>query len=354
MPSPATPLTTPAADNQPARSLGLDQDEARRHAFLLHHLTGAKDRRLLLGDVTKRLKTNAAVSLGFNDEVVSKVRETLVAGGYLRVEKVGRGVWYQVTEGGVAYLGTLQEFAPIGPGRGKVHPASNEDVRQARVAYLLLQLLQGRGHSLSSSVANKATSQSRTLELNAATSRHVRSELAARGLLTIERGTRSERYTLTDAGRLHLGTLAFYESFRFRLTGKELNLLLEAAREAAKEFTPMGVDAAQAPATEAPTAGDLAEAILKSFEDLRRERHTVSGMVPIHEVRAEVRARFGPAAARHAVFDEAVLSLWREKRVRLTSIADRGKATPEQLQNSIPGVGETLFYLEVAREPASV
>jgi hypothetical protein len=77
-------------------------------------------------------------------------------------------------------------------------------------------------------------------------------------------------------------------------------------------------------------------------------------LVPIHEVRAEVLAQFGPAAARHDVFDEAVLGLWRAKQVRLTPIADRGKVTPQQLQDAIPGVGETLYYLEGAHESAAV
>jgi hypothetical protein len=71
-------------------------------------------------------------------------------------------------------------------------------------------------------------------------------------------------------------------------------------------------------------------------------------------VRAEVRRRLGEAAGRHDHFDEVVLGLWRAKRLRLTPIADPGRATAEELQDAIPGVGETLFYLEPAHEPAPV
>jgi hypothetical protein len=178
--------------------------------------------------------------------------------------------------------------------------------------------------------------------------------LAGQGFLTITRNGRTERYTLTDAGRLHLGTLPFYDSFRFRLTGRVLNDLLEAAREADKQFAPSQATSGVYPVSEHPSKAELERTILDKFEAMRRERYSVAGLVPIHEVRADVRERLGLAAAGHDVFDEAVLRLWRDKKVRLTSIADRGKATPEQLQDGIPGVGETLFYLEAVREPVDV
>ncbi len=85
-----------------------------------------------------------------------------------------------------------------------------------------------------------------------------------------------------------------------------------------------------------------------------RERHAVGGLVPIHEVRAAVRKQFGETAARHDVFDEVVLGLWRTQKLRLTPITDHAKATPDQLQDAIPGVGEILFYLEPAHAPAIV
>jgi hypothetical protein len=43
-------------------------------------------------------------------------------------------------------------------------------------------------------------------------------------------------------------------------------------------------------------------------------------------------------------------SLWREKRIGLEGISDLGSATEQQLNDSIPGEGNTIFYLEVARE----
>lgn len=100
-----------------------------------------------------------------------------------------------------------------------------------------------------------------------------------------------------------------------------------------------------------PTA--LKAHILDTFAELLREKHTVTGLVPIHEIRAAVREKFGDEAGKHAVLDKLMLDLWREKRLKFMSIADRGRATPEQIQDGVPGVGETLFYLEVGPDYTS-
>jgi hypothetical protein len=52
--------------------------------------------------------------------------------------------------------------------------------------------------------------------------------------------------------------------------------------------------------------------------------------------------------------DEPIRELWRRGRVRMVALADLTRATSEQLNDSIPGVHETLFYLENAHgRPAS-
>jgi hypothetical protein len=127
-----------------------------------------------------------------------------------------------------------------------------------------------------------------------------------------------------------------------------LNDLLEAAREAAKQFG--GAPKAEAAA---PDPARLEQTILASFEELLRERHAVTGMVPIHEVRAGVRRQLGETAARHDVFDPAVHALRQAGRLRLIPITDGTQASPEQAQASIPGIGETLFFLETTREPVA-
>jgi DNA-binding MarR family transcriptional regulator len=310
-------------------------------AFVLSRLAAAPDGRLGLGELNKRLGTKAAAALGLSGGEAARARDALVGSGHLSVERAGRRVAYLLTEAGRARLDELGAATPSVP-RGRFNPPSNNDVQDARTAYLLLQLLQADSYTLTAAEANKPTAQARDLELNAATAAHLRRELAREGLLTVARLGRSERYTLTAAGRRHLGTLTFHPDLRFPLTGRALNALLDAAREAARP-APSG----DGGGGRVPTAADVSAAVLEEVAALRREKYAVTGLVPIPEVRAAVRDRLGPAAARHDVFDEAALGLWRAGRARLVPIADRSKATPDQLRDAIPGVGETLFYLDL-------
>jgi hypothetical protein len=232
---------------------------------------------------------------------------------------------------------------------------SNDLIRKFRISYLLLQLLKADRHTLSQRDANRFDALGKRLELNAVTARAIRHELAEQGLLAILEPNRSEVYTLTPEGRLKLGTLAFDDDVEFKLQGRVLNELLEAAREAAKQFASGPADTFKEEAgTHAevalPETSHLEEAILQAFEELLRERHRVTGMVPIHEVRAEVRKHLGDPAARHDVFDPLIFFLRQAGRLRLVPITDGTKATLEQLQASVPGIGETLFFLEASRE----
>lgn len=324
-----------------------DSDDTRRRAFLLDQLSVAKDRRLAMGPANAAIPAAIARELGLSPGAANAIRAALAAEGYMAVGKAGRTVTYTLTDSGAAHLVTIRQFVPRQTA-GNVIPPSNDTVRRARVSYLLLQLLRSERHTLAGADANRFDAVGRSLELNAATARHIRGELAAEGLISVARSGRAESYTLTPAGRLHLGALSFHDDFVFSLTGKVLNDLLEAARDAAKQFESTTAPAAAEP----PSADELRAEILLAFDELSREAHADTGLVPIHEVRAAIRDRFGPGLVRHDAFDEAVLALWRSKRVRLTPIADRGRATPDQLRDGIAGVGETLFYLEPAHAAA--
>ena len=114
-------------------------------------------------------------------------------------------------------------------------------MRQQRFSYLMLQLLRAHNYTLSQGQARITDSLGKGLNLNAATAWHVRHELAERGYVEIHLSGHTERYVLTQAGKLYLGTLDhadFKERYRYQLSGKVLNELLEAAREAAKTFEP--------------------------------------------------------------------------------------------------------------------
>jgi hypothetical protein len=137
----------------------------------------------------------------------------------------------------------------------------------------------------------------------------------------------------------------------FRLPGKVLNDLLEAARDAARQFQPP-IPAVQ-PAARHVSERELEEAVVEIFHGLRRERHWTTGLVPIHQIRDAIRQRFGESAATHEIFDAAVLRLRDVGEFRLVPITNLSRASDLQLTGSIPGVGETLFFIEALHEPVA-
>jgi predicted transcriptional regulator len=332
----------------------------RQRAFLLDQIAGAPCESLGKGAANRAIPAAAKRELELDTSNLNRLRSDMTAEGLLKTERANRIESYQLTDKGRAYLEQHRSSVPTLPtGRvGVVTPPSNDLVRKFRISYLLLQLLKAERHTLSQGEANRFDALGRRLELNAATARAIRHELAEQGLLAISKQNRFEAYTLTPEGRLQLGTLAFDDDFEFKIRGRVLNDLLEAAREAAKQFAGAPADTVKRdtgmPAEAViPETSRLDEAILRAFEELLRERHTVTGMVPIHEVRAEVRKHLGETAARHDAFDPVILSLRQAGRLRLVPITDGTKASLEQLQASVPGIGETLFFLEAAYEPVA-
>jgi hypothetical protein len=225
-----------------------------------------------------------------------------------------------------------------------------EGLRKAQIAYLLLQLLDEDGQPLSKGQANRFKNGPATaLGLKPAVANQRRAKLAERGYIHVKRTRRSEEYTLTPDGLAYLvADTAQLEHAVFKIKGKTLNALVAAAWEPSLE--PSRPAEPTTPARPAPAQAELAEAILAEFQDLRRERHARSGLVPIHELRQRIRDRFGSAAARHDSLDEIILALWRQQRVGLEAISDLADATEQQLNESIQGVHGTLFYLEAPRE----
>ena len=229
-----------------------------------------------------------------------------------------------------------------------------DELREAQKAYLLLQLLNAENQTLTKGDANKFTELRDAGKValgftKTAVPNLRRERLAELGYLKITPG-RSAQYSLLPDGleylaacTRHLGHLEIKA-----LKGRTINALIAAAREPAFQQSPPTVQPAVEPGLPTPT--QLADAILAEFEELRREHHSRSGLVPIHQVRQRIAERFGPEAARHDVLDEAILSLWREKLISLEGISDLGSATEQQLNDSIQGVGNTLFYLEVPRD----
>lgn len=288
------------------------------------------------------LKLNAATARAVLSELALR--------GDIVVHRLPDSESYSLAPSGAELLGRLRGECPVLPPTGKPAPATNEAIRLAREAFLLLKLLEAPKHSATAVEADQV-GPPKPLKLNPATAWQVRRELARQGHVAVRWDGKEGSYALTPSGRRHLATLSFDAFGEVKIKGPALTHLLAAAREvpvAAPTATP------SQPQTPRPqlTDGQLEAAVLDVFRELLRERFTVTGMVPIHEIRREVAERFGPQSASHAVLDEVLLELRRARQVKLISISDRSRATPEQLQDSVFAVGETFFYVEKANAPA--
>jgi DNA-binding PadR family transcriptional regulator len=304
--------------------------------------------------LNRRLSKTAQRELRLTAKAANDVRAALAGRGSLAATKEGRTVRYAITEAGRAYLASLER--PVLPGRGKTvttidDTAVSDELREGQIAYLLLQLLNADGEPLARGEANGIIPQrlQKSLGLKPAAANLRRAKLAERGFLRIAKSGRSEMYSLTPDGLEYLASGAQHLGHAdFVVKGETLNALVAAARELS--FSGDQRTATPPTASALPDKVALENAVLAEFEDLRRERHGRSGLVPIHEVRQRIVERFGPAAGRHDTLDEVILGLWRQKRLGLEGISDLSLATPAQLNDAIPGVSGPLFYVEAPRE----
>ncbi|HTU92500.1 MAG TPA: hypothetical protein VMF69_20635 [Gemmataceae bacterium] len=347
-PSQAYSPTSPAVHDAPDRLALLQQ------AYLLEQLESHGDIGETAAALNRRITKTARRELELTAEVANDLRVTLAERGYLAATKEGHTVRYAITESGRAYLASLDR--PTLSGRSKPatsvdESAISDEIRNAQRAYLLLQLLDADGATLTKGEANHLipSKLQTSLSLKPATANLRRAKLAERGYLRITKSGRSEAYSLTLDGLEYLAAGAQHLAHAdFVVKGKTLNALVAAARESPFQGGQRTAPAAAADAQ--PEKATLENAVLVEFEELRREHYGRSGLVPIHEVRQRINQRFGPASGRHEVLDEVILGLWRQKRLGVEGISDLSLATPAQLNDSIPGVSGPLFYLEAPRE----
>jgi predicted transcriptional regulator len=347
-PGPATSATSSSSHSAPERTTLLQQ------AFLLEQLATPGVGPLTGGELNKKIGKTAERELGLKATVANEMRSQLKEKGYLATRKNGKKVLFELTDTGRAYLTTLER--PTVSARSKQPPPVDEtsisdEVRNAQKAFLLLQLLDADDRRLSKGEANAAiTDELRTsLSLNPVSANYRRGKLAEQGYIRISKAGRSEEYSLTSDGLDYLAaTTTHLTHARITIHGRTLNALVAAAQE--RSFERDGTAAPSEAERPVPTQAELADGVLAVFQELRRERYARSGLVPIHEVRARVAERFGSAAARHDLLDDVIQELWRQRRIGLEAISDLAGATQEQLNDSIPGVGNTTFYLEAPRE----
>jgi predicted transcriptional regulator len=326
-----------------------EQTRIAREVYVLDALARADGRTMTKAGAASFGKQGC---LGLNPATARAVLTDLALRGDVRVHREADSEAYSLTTGGGELLGRLRAACPVLPPTGRPMPAPNESVRQGREAFVLLRLLQSAEYTLWASDA-AVGSYPKPLRLNHATAWTVRSELVRSGHLAVQWDGKEGCYTLTPSGKRYLTTLPFDALEEVKVKGSALTDLLAAARDGARPAAGEKPTRSE-PQTPRPTLTDvhLEAAVMEVFHELLRERFTVLDMVPVHEIRGEVARRFGAQAASHAVLDETLLGLRRAKKLRLISISDRSRATPEQLQDSVSAVGETFFYAEKAHAPA--
>ncbi len=95
-----------------------------------------------------------------------------------------------------------------------------------------------------------------------------------------------------------------------------------------------------------PSQSDLDRLILNGIDKLHTEQYYTTGLVPIHALRAWIATRAGETAASHAVLDDRLKTLRGQNHFRLVAISDTQGVTEDQFAAAVPGVNETLFYVE--------
>ncbi|MEZ6121556.1 MAG: hypothetical protein R3C49_00115 [Planctomycetaceae bacterium] len=89
----------------------------------------------------------------------------------------------------------------------------------------------------------------------------------------------------------------------------------------------------------------IRDAVLTILAELKANQFHAASYVPVYAVRRAIAARFGTEASGHNRLDDIIRQLRNEGRLRLVAITDLN-VPADQLADAIPGMGQTLFYME--------
>jgi len=301
--------------------------------------------------------------LRLDSERIAAVLAGLLQEGFVSDQVVRKSVSWHLTESGAAYLATLPAWPPP-----KVVKPVHDDAQllAQQQAYALFQLFIAKGGKFSAAQLRTKLmgAKAKLVRFDAATVEWVMSLLVADGSVIEQRRGKSVSWQPVESAASRLAKLEQHPEVELTLNGAAWNAvkLTNAGASSVSQSPPQpspgvpgkGVRLAS-PALSAsdrgstsnalPSAAEFEDIILAEFRELLREKHWHTGMVPIHEIRQRVAAGQGERAARHDVLDERVRQLRRADRLRLISLSDLSRATPEQLADSIPGDNETFFYV---------
>lgn len=320
---------------------------------LLRILEKASDGRLSAGELKKKIgrgaKTGPVVAPdGMEaDRAISGLIETglvAVAGGAKDGHHPRPNASYRLTE----------------QGRHQIRPARPDipdEQLQAQEAFILLQVFRTKERKLTRSDLNaklKTRAAIGQLEFDVkeapATVDYHLAALVEKGCLDEQRRGVSVGYSLNpDQGARELASTRQHDGVSFTLNGETLNALLAAARQSKPvQSRPEESPLVDEPTDAAPKSRPVGpHDITKYVDQLRSDKYAGKDLIPIHEVRRLVAEHHGDEAAGHPAFDPLLKRMRGEGQLELMAISDNRSVTREQIDDSIPGMNETLFYIVV-------
>jgi DNA-binding PadR family transcriptional regulator len=244
--------------------------------------------------------------------------------------------------------------------KGKEHlqppkPEIVESQLQAQEAFILLQVFRAKEQKLTRSELNgklKTVAAVGQLEFDVkaapeTVSYHL-ANLVKNGLLEEQKKGVSTSYTLNpEQGAIGLASMKQHDGVTFTMTGETLNALLAASILRQSPAHPIEEEAQSEP-TSVSTLRPISEPeIIKYISDLKSKEYAGKDLIPIHEVRRLVARNHGQEAASHPAFDPVLRRMRSDGQLDLIAISDGRDATQQEMDDSIPGLNETIFYIVV-------
>jgi DNA-binding PadR family transcriptional regulator len=320
---------------------------------LLTLFSRLKEGRISAGDLKKKIAAASKRSPGPNASDADVALADLIERGLVTVTG-GRAdghhprpnASYRLTEKGQHYVRPARPDIP-------------DEQLQAQEAFILLQVFRSKEQKLTRSELNgklrtKAAIGQLELDVRAApeTVDYHLTELVEKRCLGEERRGNSVSYTLNpEHGARALASARQHDGVSFTLTGETLNALIAAGRKTIpdpprREDLPIPVRPPEMASALRSQPLDE-EGITRYIAQLRSDKYAGKDLIPIHEVRRLVAQHHGEEAAGHPFFDPLIKRMRSEGRLRLIAITDSRDATQDELDDSIQGLNETIFYILV-------
>ncbi|SIN91218.1 hypothetical protein SAMN05444166_1578 [Singulisphaera sp. GP187] len=317
-----------------------------RQSTLLRHFERPTDGRLSAGEIKKKLKmaskSGPEAEADADQTLIDLLEKGLitVSGGAKDGPHPRPNAAYRLTDKGRHFLR---------PAR----PDLADEQLQTQEAFILLQVFRAKEQKLTRSELNgklktRAAMGQLEFDVKAApvTVAYHLAALVEKGSLVEERRGVSVSYRLNrEEGARALAAVKQHDGVSFTMTGETLNALIAAARQATPSPLELQVPQVAKPASPTNSRPLGPDAIVAYITQLQADLYSGKDLIPIHEVRRLVAEHHGAEAAGHPSFDPLIKQMRSEGQLRLIAISDNRDATQKELDDSIPGMNETIFYI---------